>query len=67
MVQIYVHNVAQAKIRQSGNKDDFIVVQAAGNGYRKNKIANVKGRDASNTGFLPVFLKKIVIIKMIFL
>ena len=25
----------RAKIRQSGNKDDFIVVQAAGNGYRK--------------------------------
>lgn len=48
----------RAKIRQSGNKDDFIVVQAAGNGYRKNKIANIKGRDASNTGFFACISKE---------
>ncbi len=39
-------------------KTDFIVVQAACNGYRKNKIANIKGEDPSNTGFFACIAKE---------
>lgn len=47
-----------AKIQQSDSLGDFVVVQAAGNGYGKNKNATIKGRDASNTGFFACISKE---------